>query len=181
MKNLMKALIGSGLFAVVVMLSACGSSNNDTTAQGLTTSSCSNATYGVLSYNATCSQYGNYGLATNGQCEPATTGTCTNTSVLSNTSGTLYNPQYGYLTQSAQCTQYGSNYGLASNGQCVQGTYTSTGVTGVNGTTGVTSCQQTGYVPTQIGCLPYNQGACQTGYTFSMNPYNGQPWCFPIL
>ena len=159
-------LVGSGLLGVMMVLSACGSSNGTTTAVGADTSCAAgqvyNSTYGCLNQSAQCTaEYGaSYGMTSTGQCVAGTTTT---------TSCALTSTQYGCLTQTAQCTAYGANYGMTTTGLCVIGTTTTT--------TTATSCTA-GFVPTQVGCL--QQGPCYSG--FGWNGQFGQAaWCYPEI
>ncbi len=177
MRNLMKKVLsGSVMFGALLVLSACGSSNNTTAQNGLNACAITNTQDGTcLTQTAVCSQYGaNFGQNSNGQCvqgtvNTAVAGTCT-----------LSNTQYGCLTQTAQCSQYGVNFGQASNGMCVQGQIGTTVNTGTTigttvGTTG-TSCQA-GYVfiQSQNTCLP--QGPCYVGYGWN-GQYGQAAWCY---
>ena len=160
------------MFGALLVLSACGSSNNTTDQSGVNSCPLTSTQYGCLTQTAQCNQYGvNFGQASNGQCVQGTVSTTIGTA-----SCTLTSTQYGCLTQTAQCSQYGVNFGQASNGQCVQGQINTTVTTGT--TIGTTNSCQVGYVQTQqMGCLP--QGPCASGFGFGFNQQNNQPWCFP--
>ncbi len=174
MRNLMKKVLsGSVMFGALLVLSACGSSNNTTDQSGVNSCPLTSTQYGCLTQTAQCNQYGaNFGQASNGQCVQGTVSTTIGT-----VSCTLTSPQYGCLTQTAQCSALGVNVGQASTGQCVQGQINTTVNTGTTIGTTATSCQA-GTVQTQNGCLP--QGPCMSGYGFGFNQQNNQPWCFPV-